>query len=134
MTYVFALSLGPVQDFIVASRRTRDLWFGSYLLSQASLAAAQALRAQGAQLIFPAAETLDAGEDARGNVSNKILAVVTASEEDLRVLAQRACRQRGTRCWHWPGTRSRTGRSTVRTTGRPCSWRTCSNATGRPRS
>ncbi|WP_229670968.1 type III-B CRISPR-associated protein Cas10/Cmr2 [Deinococcus aquiradiocola] len=87
---MFALSLGPVQDFIVASRRTRDLWFGSYLLSQASLAAAQALRAQGAQLIFPAAETLDAGEDARGNVSNKILAVVTASEEDLRVLAQRA--------------------------------------------
>jgi hypothetical protein len=33
MSYLLAISVGPVQEFIVAARRTRDLWFGSYLLS-----------------------------------------------------------------------------------------------------
>lgn len=90
MRYVFALSLGPVQEFIVASRRTRDLWFGSYLLSQASQAAAQTLREGGAQLIFPTATALDSRDAFRGNVSNKLLALVTAEEADVRIMAQRA--------------------------------------------
>lgn len=48
------LALGPVQDFIAAARRTRDLWFGSHLLSEASKAAARVIReAAGATLIFP---------------------------------------------------------------------------------
>ena len=32
MKYLFALSLGPVQEFIAAGRRTADLQFGSKLL------------------------------------------------------------------------------------------------------
>jgi CRISPR-associated protein Cmr2 len=55
------VSLGPVQDFIARARRTRDLWFGSHLLSELSRTAAKALADQGALLIFPA---LDLKNDA----------------------------------------------------------------------
>ena len=43
MPYLLALSLGPVQEFIAAARKTRDLWFGSELLSGAARAAALSL-------------------------------------------------------------------------------------------
>ncbi len=62
--WLMALSVGPVQDFIAAARRTRDLWFGSFLLSEVSKAAALALyefekntsgpQAAASCLIFPA--------------------------------------------------------------------------------
>jgi CRISPR-associated protein Cmr2 len=90
LKYVVALSFGPVQEFIVAARRTRDLWFGSALLSQASRAAAELLRQQGAQLIFPTGAALDSQDEYRGNVSNKLLLIVEADEAGLRVLVQRA--------------------------------------------
>ncbi len=51
---LYVLSIGPVQDFIAAARRTRDLWFGSYLLSEISRAAAGAIADAGGVLIFPA--------------------------------------------------------------------------------
>lgn len=51
---LYVLSIGPVQDFIAAARRTRDLWFGSYLLSEISRAAARAIADEGGLLIFPA--------------------------------------------------------------------------------
>jgi len=47
------ITLGPVQDFIEQARRTRDLWFGSHLLSELSRAAARALVRGEATLIFP---------------------------------------------------------------------------------
>ena len=52
--YLVTLSLGPVQSLIGAARRTRDLWCGSWLLSEAARAAARALhqRHPGC-LIFP---------------------------------------------------------------------------------
>ncbi len=51
--HLLVIALGPVQDFISAARRTRDLWFGSYLLSEISKAAARAVRKAGGELIFP---------------------------------------------------------------------------------
>ncbi len=45
--HLLAVTVGPVQDFIAAARRTRDLWFGSYLLSEISKAAAKAVRKHG---------------------------------------------------------------------------------------
>lgn len=52
--HLYVLSIGPVQDFIAAARRTRDLWFGSFLLSEMSKAAAKAISdEQGTLLIFP---------------------------------------------------------------------------------
>ena len=51
---LITLSLGPVQSLIEAARRTRDLWGGSWLLSEVSRAAARALHeAQPGSLIFP---------------------------------------------------------------------------------
>ncbi len=43
MPSFFILALGPVQDFIATAKRCRDLWFGSWLLSELSKAAAQAV-------------------------------------------------------------------------------------------
>lgn len=54
MKDLLVVTLGPVQDFIAAARRTRDLWFGSHLLSEMSRAAARALVDIGGQLVFPA--------------------------------------------------------------------------------
>ncbi|MBK8265600.1 MAG: hypothetical protein IPK80_30260 [Nannocystis sp.] len=45
MPALLILTLGPVQDFIAAARRCRDLWFGSWLLSERSKAGAAAIAA-----------------------------------------------------------------------------------------
>lgn len=50
---VLVLALGPVQDFIARARRTRDLWFGSHVLSELSRAAARSLAEEGWELVFP---------------------------------------------------------------------------------
>lgn len=74
--YLYALSIGPVQDFIAAARRTRDLWFGSHLLSEISKAAAREIACSKGRLIFPGLEKgdshLNPGTDF--NVANIILA------------------------------------------------------------
>ena len=88
MSYLLAISIGPVQEFIAAARRTRDLWFGSYLLSEISKAVALWLRDnQRAQLIFPHPGA-DLRRDSDFNVANVILAEVTS--EDIRAVAQDA--------------------------------------------
>ena len=56
MSFLLEINIGPVQDFISASRRTRDLWFASSLLSELSKAAALSLHNDGGKLIFPAPE------------------------------------------------------------------------------
>ena len=45
--HLFVISIGSVQDFIAAARRTRDLWIGSHLLSEISKAAAKAIAEEG---------------------------------------------------------------------------------------
>ena len=49
------ITIGPVQEFIASARRTRDLWFGSWLLSELSREAALYLSDAkvGGRLIFP---------------------------------------------------------------------------------
>ncbi len=77
--YLIALSIGPVQDFIAAARRTRDLWFGSYLLSEVSKAAARSLQDSKAELIFPSPDT-DLIADSAANVGNKLLVLLETKE------------------------------------------------------
>jgi CRISPR-associated protein Cmr2 len=36
MSYLMIIGIGPVQEFIASARRSRDLWFGSWLLSELS--------------------------------------------------------------------------------------------------
>jgi CRISPR-associated protein Cmr2 len=59
-THLIQFTVGPVQDFIAQARRTRDLWYGSHLLSELSRAVARWLAGQrGVKLIFPALEADD---------------------------------------------------------------------------
>lgn len=78
-SYLYVLSIGPVQDFIAAARRTRDLWFGSHLLSEISKAAAKKISDEKGNLIFPSSNNPEvdlAPKDERDafNVANIILA------------------------------------------------------------
>ena len=52
--YLLQVAVGPVQGFIAAARRTRDLWCGSLILSEVAKAAARNMSVSGALLIFPA--------------------------------------------------------------------------------
>lgn len=90
--HLLLVSVGPVQEFIAQARRTRDLWYGSHLLSELSRAAARALVAQKCQLVFPALEQDDAELTpcvaplrASGtpplSVANKLLAEVPAGAD-----------------------------------------------------
>jgi len=79
MPNLFIYTLGPVQDFIATAKRCRDLWFGSWLLSELSKAAAKALAGECEldALIFPAprkAEELDPASAM--SVANKIVALL----------------------------------------------------------
>jgi len=53
-SHLLLIAIGPVQEFIAQARRTRDLWFGSHLLSELSRHVAKSLADEGAKLIFPA--------------------------------------------------------------------------------
>ncbi len=96
--HLLLVTLGPVQDFIAQARRTRDLWYGSHLLSELGRAAARALVDGGAQLIFPSLQANDAqladclaplraDKTPPQNIANKLLAQVPDGC-DPRELAQ----------------------------------------------
>jgi CRISPR-associated protein Cmr2 len=87
--HLLAISIGPIQDFIAAARRTRDLWYGSDILSRLSKAVAKSVREQGGNLIFPAPECDEELEpESPLPVANNILAVV--STENPKKLTQNA--------------------------------------------
>lgn len=79
--YLFLMTIGPVQEFIATARRTRDLWYGSWMLSELSRAAAEAILTDNRNtLIFPdpsvikSTDTDAAHEPA--SVANKIVAKI----------------------------------------------------------
>lgn len=82
---VILITIGPVQEFIAQARKTRDLWFGSHLLSQISKVAADHLQTKGADLIFP--NLNENGDYDRLRVSNKILAVTRTDTPKQVVLS-----------------------------------------------
>src|SRR4028119_921975 len=76
MGHVLIIAIGPVQDFIASARRCRDLWFGSWLLSELSKAIGfEMVRACDFQaLVFPGVSSVDAllaGSET--SVANKIV-------------------------------------------------------------
>lgn len=96
-SYLYVLSIGPVQDFIAAARRTRDLWFGSHLLSEISKAAAREVSGHG-ELIFPGLNAGDKelepySEPGAFNVANIILAKLDENPIKINELAQEAARK-----------------------------------------
>ncbi|MFP2904311.1 type III-B CRISPR-associated protein Cas10/Cmr2 [Pyxidicoccus sp. 3LFB2] len=95
--HLLLMSLGPVQDFIAQARRTRDLWFGSHVLSVLSHeAAVAAMRAGDAELIFP---IIPEGQGATTGVPNKLLLLVRQGEP--RAVAQAAREAARTRLREW---------------------------------
>lgn len=97
MTYLFLVSIGPVQAFIASARRTRDLWFGSWLLSELSKAAAQEIvnASAGNSLIFPAPHDEKLLQsDSPLNVANKIVALIDRPPADVGKKVHEAIKSR----------------------------------------
>lgn len=86
MEYLILIHIGPVQEFIASARRSRDLWFGSWLLSELAKAAALAIAQESgsANLIFPAPESLEelqAGSNL--TIANKIVGIIGRNPADV---------------------------------------------------
>ncbi len=88
LKYVVIFSIGPVQIFIASVRRSRDLWSGSWLLSELAKACAKSLNDLGdtkAQLIFPHVDKsnqADLEENSDFSVGNKVQVVLTVDSVD----------------------------------------------------
>lgn len=86
--WLVQMSFGPVQSFISSARRSRDLWAGSRLLSEIVRGGAQSLlhlsKGSGhSPLIYPTAQAVELTEGvSAGNLSNEVLAVIEAADED----------------------------------------------------
>ncbi|WP_029214553.1 type III-B CRISPR-associated protein Cas10/Cmr2 [Kallotenue papyrolyticum] len=94
--WLFLATLGPVQEFIAAARRTRDLWFGSWWLSELSRVAAATVRENGGKLIFPGTDPAQAGQS---SFANKILAVLDRDPAELGERVQQAVAERQAQLW-----------------------------------
>ena len=96
--YLITLSLGPVQSLIGAARRTRDLWCGSWLLSEAARAAARRLHEhQPGCLVFPCPDDPDSDLGPQGkpgdaaNIANILRAEIALPDaKAARTLCEKA--------------------------------------------
>ncbi|RME12611.1 MAG: type III-B CRISPR-associated protein Cas10/Cmr2 [Ardenticatenia bacterium] len=93
--YLFICSIGPVQDFIAAARSSRDLTYGSHLLSELAKTAARTIadREGFNALIFPAPKdeaALKKGSNL--SVANKVVAVVSGEPKGLADAIEEALR------------------------------------------
>lgn len=80
--YIVILSIGPVQSMIASARRSRDLWSGSWLLSELAKACAKFFKDNGATLIFPYVNNDDdLQENSHFSVGNKIQVQVSAKDK-----------------------------------------------------
>lgn len=93
--HFYVCAIGPVQDFIATARTSQDLWFGSWMLSELSKAAARSIFTEPHQLIFPAPgqkKDLEPGSVSR--VANKIVAIVEGNPEGTADQVWQAVNQR----------------------------------------
>lgn len=112
-SWLLEISIGPVQGFIAAARRSRDLWAGSYILSELVRAAAATMIEHRAQLIYPLASRVQRENPQQdSNLSNILLARLDGvDEEAIRTIAsavKQAARDRlakfsGTAMLAWQG-------------------------------
>ena len=92
MKHLLAISIGPVQSFIAAGRRTADLYAGSALLQDTARAVAASLPAS-TQFIFPA--------DRSQAAANRLLAVVDGDPARIAQEARAAARSHLQAQWSW---------------------------------
>jgi CRISPR-associated protein Cmr2 len=102
MAQLFIVTIGPVQDFIATARRTRDLWFGSWLLSELSREAALAVVRfdPRCSLIFPSGDAASLAKREH-DVVNRIVAEVPDAEDgaQLGITVEEAIRERLRSIW-----------------------------------
>lgn len=92
MSHLLVISIGPVQEFIAAARRTSDLYAGSNLISEIAKASATAIQQAGGDLIFPARP-----ED---GAANKIFAEVTGDPQAVADAAKSAAKRHLRNAWN----------------------------------
>ena len=91
-------TIGPAQSFIEASRKTEDLWMGSYILSYLTATAIDRVQGDGVELIYPAIGSKPPFEFWKGqdfvtpSIPNLFLAIGdgTLSQDDLAKCARDA--------------------------------------------
>ena len=88
--YLINITVGPVQGFIASARKLRDLWYGSYLLSELSKSVARSLQEQKCELVFPAVDPgTDVLQEESGlNVANKIMALSPEGTEPGEIIKE----------------------------------------------
>ncbi len=90
MSYVLSISIGPVQGFIAAARKTRDLRAGSDLLRDVVRATVSEIqKSPEATLIFPATERNEQPSDA----ANVIVAIVHEDPEAVATKSRQAAKK-----------------------------------------
>src|SRR5438067_12679226 len=107
MKHLIVIAVGPVQEFIASARRSRDLWFGSWLLSEISKAAAKKIADECGRnnLIFPSVDEdkdlepiqYENGNLTSGtnfNVVNKIVALIETDPKQLCKKIEKAMQDR----------------------------------------
>jgi len=96
--YLIIFHVGPVQEFIAAARRSRDLWFGSWLLSELSKAAAREVVKHNDGnvecLVFPAPQNYDELKNEDFCCPNKIVALIRRSPAELGKRVHEALQKR----------------------------------------
>lgn len=96
--HLIVFHIGPVQDFIATARRSRDLWFGSWLLSELSKAAALEVARQNGddvkRLIFPAPADRKELQSEKFNVANRVVAQVKQDPAELGKAVRKAILKR----------------------------------------
>ncbi len=101
MAYLFLCSIGPVQEFIVNARRSRDLWYGSWMLSELAKAVAKEVETSGGSLIFPKpVEAGDLDKNSDFNSPNRVSAVFEKFETTLADDIQNAAKERLVELWN----------------------------------
>lgn len=97
MRYMIIFAIGPVQDFIATARRSRDLWYGSWMLSELSKTVAKTLGEKYGlhSLIFPAPRDMKKlGENNNASIANKIVAIIDTLPEEIAQQIQEAVTKR----------------------------------------
>lgn len=82
MKYLININIGPVQSFIEAARRTRDLWYGSWLISELAKCAARTILEQPNNLLISPAITQVEQLTPEYMAVNRLLAVI---EDPIRL-------------------------------------------------
>jgi len=79
--YLLLINIGPVQGFIATARRTRDLYAGSRLLSEAAGKIAELLLERNVALVFPAVQNREELETLReAGIPNAIMGIANESD------------------------------------------------------